>query len=114
MRPARRKRVAGPPVGSSLSCVRKVLVTGMSGTVKSTVLAELRRRGFRVVDTDAPGWAVWDERDDGYLWQEDRIPALLSIDEGRTLYVAGSRSRIAGHSATRVLGRRSLLVRDRY
>ena len=35
-----------------------MLVTGMSGTGKSTVLAELGRRGHRVVDTDAPGWIV--------------------------------------------------------
>ena len=35
--------------------MRKVLVTGMSGTGKSTALAELRTRGFEVVDTDEPG-----------------------------------------------------------
>ena len=28
----------------------------MSGTGKSSVLAELGRRGYRVVDTDDPGW----------------------------------------------------------
>ena len=33
-----------------------VLVTGMSGTGKSSALAELGRRGYRVVDTDDPGW----------------------------------------------------------
>jgi thymidylate kinase len=31
--------------------VRKILITGMSGTGKSTALTELRRRGFQVVDT---------------------------------------------------------------
>jgi hypothetical protein len=31
-------------------------VTGMSGTGKSSALAELGRRGYRVVDTDDPGW----------------------------------------------------------
>ena len=33
-----------------------ILVTGMSGTGKSTVLAELERRGHRVVDTDYGDW----------------------------------------------------------
>jgi dephospho-CoA kinase len=34
----------------------RILVTGMSGTGKSSALAELGRRGYRVVDTDDPGW----------------------------------------------------------
>jgi dephospho-CoA kinase len=37
----------------------RILVTGMSGTGKSSVLAELGRRGYRVVDTDDPGWTEW-------------------------------------------------------
>jgi predicted ATPase len=35
-----------------------VLATGVSGSGKSTVLAELGRRGHRVTDTDDPGWIV--------------------------------------------------------
>jgi len=42
----------------------KVLVTGMSGTGKSSALAELSRRGYRVVDTDDPGWCKWVESSD--------------------------------------------------
>jgi dephospho-CoA kinase len=41
--------------------VTKVLVTGMSGTGKSSALVELGRRGYRVVDTDGPGWKEWVE-----------------------------------------------------
>ena len=77
-------------LASSLSAVRKVLVTGMSGTGKSTALGELSRRRFRVVDTDEPGWTVWDADDDGYVWREGRIAELLSADEGPTLYVSGT------------------------
>ena len=36
--------------------VTSVLVTGMSGTGKSTVLIEFGQRGHRVVDTDYSGW----------------------------------------------------------
>src|SRR6476620_5164376 len=64
-----------------------VLVTGMSGTGKSTALAELARRGFRVVDTDEPGWK--EPRDGDEAWREDRMTALLAEDDGRTLYVSG-------------------------
>jgi adenylate kinase family enzyme len=62
-------------------------VTGMSGTGKSTVLAELALRGFRVVETDEPGWK--ELRDGEWVWREDRIAALLSTDGDRTLYVSG-------------------------
>jgi shikimate kinase len=62
----------------------------MSGAGKSTALHELSKRGFRVVDTDEPGWTVWDEQDDGYVWREDAIAELLVIDEGPTLYVSGT------------------------
>src|SRR3954462_5639677 len=62
----------------------------MSGTGKSSALAELRARCFDVVDTDEPGWMEWWTAEDGYVWREDRIAALL--DEGRavTLYVSGT------------------------
>jgi hypothetical protein len=32
----------------------------MSGTGKSSALAELSRRGYRAVDTDEPGWTAED------------------------------------------------------
>lgn len=44
----------------------RVLLTGMSGAGKTTVLDELRRRGHLTVDTDYDGWTLpkgtWDER----------------------------------------------------
>jgi adenylate kinase family enzyme len=73
-----------------------VLVTGMSGTGKSTALAELGRRGFRVVDTDSPAWSEWIPGAHGaegeWLWREDRIGELLAMELGGTLYVSGCMS----------------------
>jgi shikimate kinase len=54
-------------------CVARVLVTGMSGVGKTTVLDELRRRGYLAVDTDYDGW----ELPDG-TWDEPRMNDLLS------------------------------------
>jgi len=62
----------------------------MSGTGKSTALEELGRRGFQVVDTDAPGWTDWSEREGGYVWREDRIAELLARQDGPALYVSGT------------------------
>lgn len=78
---------AGPV---SLGAVRKVLLTGMSGTGKSTVLAELEKRGFEVVDTDEGGWSDWSDAEGGYLWREGRMRELLASEVGSTLYVSGT------------------------
>jgi dephospho-CoA kinase len=66
--------------------VRRILVTGMSGTGKSSALAQLARRGFRIVDTDDPGWTV-EDAEGGRWWDEQRIAQLLAED-GPTLYEA--------------------------
>jgi dephospho-CoA kinase len=73
--------------------VSAVLVTGMSGTGKSSALAELARRGYRVVDTDYGEWTEdvpsADGRDTERLWREDRIDELLGRDDGGVLFISG-------------------------
>ena len=72
-------------------------MTGMSGTGKSSALAELDRRGYRVVDTDDPGWREYREHVDPadelhrgeWSWVEDKIDRLLDSDDGRSLFVQG-------------------------
>lgn len=72
----------------------RVLVTGMSGTGKSTALDALSALGHTVVDTDWPGWSEEVPLADGsgweQLWVEDRMHALLADPEPATLFVAGS------------------------
>jgi dephospho-CoA kinase len=68
--------------------VWRILVTGMSGTGKSSALAELARRGFRTVDTDEYGWTAEDP-DGGRWWDEKRIQQLLA-EQGPTLYMSGT------------------------
>ena len=60
------------------------------GTGKSTALAELGRRGFEVVDTDAPGWTEWRDEHGGHIWREDRIVDLLARGREVTLFVSGT------------------------
>jgi dephospho-CoA kinase len=73
--------------------VAAVLVTGMSGTGKSAALAELARRGHRVVDTDYGGYSeeVPSSGPGGFeqLWREDRIEALLDGHDDGVLFVSG-------------------------
>jgi hypothetical protein len=76
----------------SLLGMRRVLVTGMSGTGKSSALVELNRLGFEVVDTDDPGWTEWSDTEGGYVWRENRIEDLLACDTGASLFVPARRS----------------------
>src|SRR3954470_21723219 len=58
---------------ATVLAMTRVLVTGMSGAGKTTVLDELRRRGHLTVDTDYDGW----ELPDG-TWDEQRMDRLLA------------------------------------
>ena len=55
-----------------------MLITGMSGVGKSSVLAELAQRGHAVVDTDHDGFCDEETLPDGRIeqrWRDDRIEA---------------------------------------
>ena len=65
-----------------------ILVTGMSGTGKSSALAELGRRGFRVVDTDEPGWREYRE----YVGPSDELHrGGVALGRGKDDQTAGLR-----------------------
>jgi dephospho-CoA kinase len=71
----------------------KILITGMSGAGKSTVLLELQRRGHRVMDTDYDDWKEWvSVPEPEWIWREDRMRDLLTTHSTGTLYVAGTES----------------------
>lgn len=72
-----RDLVAGSPIcGHWLTTVKRVLLTGMSGTGKSTVIAALAARGYKALDTD-DGWC--EPLPDGHQrWRENAIEQLLA------------------------------------
>ncbi len=70
----------------------KLLVTGMSGTGKSSALAVLASHGHRTVDADSDTWSVWAPDADGgndWVWQEDAMRTLLDEHRDGHLFVAG-------------------------
>ena len=73
--------------------VTAVLVTGMSGTGKSSVLAELARRGHRVVDTDYGDWIeevpLSESGGTERLWRAKAVETLLGEHANGTLFVSG-------------------------
>jgi broad-specificity NMP kinase len=66
--------------------VTTVLLTGMSGTGKSTVLARLRELGHAAVDIDDEG--LLDESGEEALWDEDGVERVLATSP-RPLFLAG-------------------------
>jgi hypothetical protein len=71
--------------------VAVVLVTGMSGTGKSAALAEVARRGHRVVDTDYGGYSA-EVPSSGpgrfeQVWREDRVETLLDGHDDGVMFV---------------------------
>jgi dephospho-CoA kinase len=73
----------------------KILITGMSGTGKSTALQALGERGHRTVDTDTDQWSRWIELPNGerdWIWREQDIIDLLAGHHTGHLFVAGCKS----------------------
>lgn len=89
--------------------MKRVLITGMSGTGKSAVIRQLTARGYQAHDLDAPDWSTWIDADPSdrltpargkdWVWREDRVRALLSQpddgSENETLFIAGCAENMA-------------------
>ncbi|MEO7913333.1 MAG: AAA family ATPase [Roseiflexaceae bacterium] len=85
--------------------MKRVLLTGMSGVGKSTLVDELAARGYKAVDADCDEFSEWAEvigdagvadspvepgRD--WVWREDCIQALLSAEDTDLLFLSGCAS----------------------
>ena len=68
--------------------MKRILLTGMSGTGKSTVIGELRARGYQAVDMDEPGWSEY-APDGDWVWCEKRVQAFLSREDEEVMFVSG-------------------------
>ena len=83
--------------------MKRVLLTGMSGTGKSTLIQAFAGRGYKAIDTDGDEWSEWvnaaDDSDAAgstaeadWIWREDRIQRLLSTEDAEVLFVGGCKS----------------------
>lgn len=85
--------------------MKRILLTGMSGTGKSTVIHELASRGYKAVDADTSEYSQWVEVVDDsdtpgtpvepgrdWVWREDRIQLVLSAEDAEVLFLSGCAS----------------------
>ena len=83
--------------------MKRVFLTGMSGTGKSAVISELAARGYKAIDTDYDGWSeladvppssgptgLGEGKD--WLWREGRIARLLATEDADVLFISGGAS----------------------
>jgi shikimate kinase len=83
--------------------MKRVFLTGMSGTGKSSVIEELAGRGYKAIDTDYDDWSeladvpasagptgLGEGKD--WLWREDRIARLLATEDSEVLFISGGAS----------------------
>ncbi|ALE86043.1 AAA family ATPase [Pseudonocardia sp. HH130629-09] len=73
----------------------RVLITGMSGTGKTSALEMLGERGHRIVDTDTDEWSRWTTDRDGssdWIWREDAMTELLTGHTEGKLFVSGCKT----------------------
>jgi shikimate kinase len=85
--------------------MKRLLLTGMSGTGKSTVTTALAERGYTAIDLDCDTFSEWVELIDAsehpgssvevgrdWMWRADRIDELLSTEDADVLFLSGCAS----------------------
>jgi shikimate kinase len=85
--------------------MKRLLLTGMSGTGKSTLTSALAARGFKAIDLDCDTFSEWVEindasaipgspveKDRDWMWRADRVDELLSSEDADVLFLSGCAS----------------------
>jgi dephospho-CoA kinase len=74
--------------GPTYSSLVRVLITGMSGTGKSAVVTELKRRGYSAYDADDDGFTAPDSAGI-WRWRLEAVRELFSSPHDDPLFFAG-------------------------
>lgn len=83
--------------------MKTLLITGISGVGKSTIIHNLKIRGYRAIDLDSPEWSVWSgdiltseslgssvRENEDWIWNEVKVESLLSENKNESLIISGT------------------------
>jgi dephospho-CoA kinase len=99
-----------PGASAMLMAMIRVLLTGISGVGKSTLVSELASLGYKAVDLDCDEFCQWVsadphentaltgtpvEPDRDWVWREDRVGTLLATEDADLLVVSGCASNMS-------------------
>ncbi|WP_461202575.1 AAA family ATPase [Enterococcus sp. N342-3-1-2] len=68
----------------------KVLLTGMSGVGKSTILDHIRSSGHQCIDLDYNDWIIFDDTVADYLMDTNKIIRYIEAHPNEPLFFAGT------------------------
>jgi dephospho-CoA kinase len=66
-----------------------IYLTGMSGTGKSSVITNLKKRGYYAIDTDYENWKVFSESENDWLLNEQKLVDILGPTKKNSLIISG-------------------------
>jgi shikimate kinase len=79
--------------------MKRILITGMSGAGKSSVIEALAKRGYKAIDTDYEGYSrvvsapagelTGHDPGEDWVWDEERIQQLLNTRDTSILFISG-------------------------
>lgn len=79
--------------------MKRVLITGMSATGKTSVIESLAAQGHKAIDLDTDQYSEWvtvdpsdeltPEEGKDWMWREERVKKLLSTEDADLLFVSG-------------------------
>lgn len=88
--------------------MKTILITGMSGTGKSTVILNLQARGYKAIDLDSDAFSIWVDAEPDpadpdnevqpgkdWVWDEKRVHELLDTRDVEYLFVSGCASNMS-------------------
>lgn len=68
----------------------KVLLTGMSGVGKTTILDHLSLDGHQTIDLDYDGWIGFDDTMNDYVMDSKKIISYIERNNDKNLFFAGT------------------------